>query len=89
MATSSSTYYTNSVGLNFISNFVIRDDMFKPLTSYPRTDLTRYFLSQLYDVDPWICMDLGVARIVNAVQISQQSSRAMSGNTFIVIYLDR
>ena len=82
MATSSSTYSS----ANFKPDFVIRNDMFKPLTSYPRTDLTRYFLSQSYDVDPWICIDLGVTRIVNAVQISQQSTTAISGNNLVLAF---
>ena len=85
-ATSSSTYYTNSDGLNFISNFVIRDDMFKPFTSTSRTNLNRYFMSKYYDVDPWICIDLGVTRIVNAVQISQQSTTAISGNNLVLAF---
>ena len=79
MATLSSSFLSDSNK----PVFVIRDIMFKPLTFYPRDDLGTFFTSEYFDVSPWIAIDLGFSRIVDAVQISQKNSTAMSGNVFI------
>jgi hypothetical protein len=79
----SSSLSPNYDGNNFGTNFVIRNQMFLPLPiGADRNILNKFFLSDLYDVSPWIAIDLGTGRTVNAVQISQDASRASSGNYF-------
>jgi hypothetical protein len=45
-----------------------------------KKSLDKFFLSDPNNVSPWIAIDLGPNRIVSAVQISQDASRASSGN---------
>jgi hypothetical protein len=73
----------NNNGNNYLTNFVIKDQMFLPLPiGADQNILNKFFLSALYDVSPWIAIDLGTERTVSAVQISQDTSRASSGNDF-------
>ena len=67
-------------GNTYSVNFIIRDPMFLPLLiGADRNTLNNYFLSALYDVSAWIAVDLGTPRVVSAVQISQDASRAITG----------
>jgi hypothetical protein len=67
----------------FDTSFIIRDQMFLPFPiGADRNSLNKFFRSAPYDISPWITLDLGSVRIVNSVQMSQDASRALSGNHF-------
>jgi hypothetical protein len=73
-------------GNTFGINYIIRDLMFLPLKiGADQNTLDKFFLSAFNDISPWIALDLGSDRTVSAVQISQDVSRASSGNHFYFI----
>ena len=86
MAVFSSSLSPNNKVNNYVTNFVIRNQMFLPLPiGADQNILNKFFLSAPYDVSPWIAIDLGTERTVSAVQISQDASRASTGNCFYLL----
>jgi hypothetical protein len=76
----------SSFSQNYNSSFVIRNQMFLPfLFVTDQNNLNNFFKSSYWDVSPWIALDLGSNRTVSAIQISQDASRASSGNTCFLI----
>ena len=74
MDVSASTYASNK------PTVVIRDPMFQPFNFITTPGSTStYFKSNEFDVMPWIAIDLGSTRKVDAVEISQLNSTAFTG----------
>jgi hypothetical protein len=78
--------FASSVSQYCNSSFVIRNQMFLPFPFVTdQNNLNNFFKSAHWDVSPWIALDLGTNRTVSAIQISQDASRATSGNTCFLI----